>query len=272
MGGLRVALFVEGSMAPPPAHRTPALERIWNEHIADQLAVDRFAPIVPISKKHLVAMDPAAPTMSGSGERLDQLLVRMLRRHPFDVAVVAWDLVPAWNPEGTFCRWQETLDFYRLLAASQVLPRNWTAAAQARYQDLSTRSVNNARPGPPKLSAHAIVAVCMEPMFEGLLVQDEQAVRRALGLEGARAPGGWPGTGWGAPAARQPDSALLVPAIASLRRIRPRNEVAKRIVGDFRTNKDGWGEYILRQLLRDEQARPVVLGHPIYRRLREWLS
>ena len=30
-----------------------------------------------------------------------------------------------------------------------------------------------------------ILPVCMEPMFEGLLVQDEAAVRRALGLKQA---------------------------------------------------------------------------------------
>ena len=112
----------------------------------------------------------------------------------------------------------------------------------------------------------------MEPMFEALLVGDEQAVRRALGIEGAQSPRGWPATGWGVPPVQRPDATLLVPAIASLKRARPKPEVTKRIVGDFRTNKDGWGEYLLRQLLGDDQARPVVLGHPIYRRLDEWLT
>jgi len=117
-----------------------------------------------------------------------------------------------------------------------------------------------------------VVAVCMEPMFEGLLVQDEQAVRRALGLEGERSPRGWPGTGWGNPGERRPDRTLLVPAIASLKRLRPRPDVTRRIPGDFRTNKDGWGEYLVRQLLGDTRARPAVLGHPICQRFGEWLT
>src|SRR4030042_1832235 len=95
---LRIALFVEGSESPPQPGIASGLNRIWNEILASKLDLHPFDPIVPISKKHLVAMDPATPSMSGAGERLDQLMVRMLERNTFDAAVVAWDLAQSWNP------------------------------------------------------------------------------------------------------------------------------------------------------------------------------
>jgi hypothetical protein len=41
------------------------------------------------------------------------------------------------------------------------------------------------------------------------------------------------------------------------------------IGGDLKTRKNEWGEYLLRRLLDDEQARPLILGHPISKRLAE---
>ena len=272
MTSLRVALLVEGSLSPSPPRGARPLERIWNEHIADALGVARFEPIIPISKKHLVAMDTTKPKMSGAAERLDQLIVRVRARQEFDAAVVAWDLVPAWNSEGTYCRWDETVRLYRMLATSTVLPEPWVAEARRRRQELSSRATPGARPGTPQLRRHMILALCMEPMFEGLLVQDQRAVRRILGLMGQTSPRGWPASGWGSPALRHPDSELLVPAIAALKRLRPRVDVTKVVPGDFRTNKDGWGEYFLRHLLDDDGARPQVLDHPICRRLHEWIA
>ncbi len=118
MPDLKVALFVEGSNVPLPRHRQQPLDAIWNGCFGEALDLHRFDPIVPISKTHLVAMDPDNPPMSGAGEALDVLITRMLRLHSFEVAVVAWDLVPAWNPAGEFCRWEETLKLYRYLAQS----------------------------------------------------------------------------------------------------------------------------------------------------------
>jgi hypothetical protein len=109
MRRLRIALFVEGSESPPQPRRDPALKKIWNEVLGATLNLRPFDPIIPISKKHLTAMDPRSPCMSGAGEKLDQLMARMLARNPFDAAVVAWDLVPAWNPKDQYCRWDETL-------------------------------------------------------------------------------------------------------------------------------------------------------------------
>jgi hypothetical protein len=267
MTELRIALFVEGSTAPPPPRgQERPLERIWNGNLRSALDLRPFALIVPISKRHLVAMDPRNPPMSGAGEPLDALMARMLRRAPFDAAVIAWDLVPAWNPEGAFCRWQETLDLYRFLAASTELPDLWRRKAAERYESLSRRPAPSRRAGPPSLEPGMVLPVCMDPMFESLLVQDEAAVKRAVGVRGRIQ--GWPSKGWGT-SLRRPDQDLLAPAIGSLTRMRPRPPVLRTVRGDMRTNKDGWGEYLLRRLLADGEARETLLAHPLCLRLRE---
>jgi hypothetical protein len=227
-------------------------------------------PIVPINKKHLVAMDPRKPRMSGGGEALDQLIMRMMQRTPFDAAVVAWDLVPAWNPEGAFCRWEETLDLYRFLAASKALPQPWKDQAAVRYADLSSRPAPGVRESPPRLEHGMVLPICMEPMFEVLLTQDEAAVRRALGL--TRAPKGWPSRGWADPQMQRPDSGVLGPAIQALFRMRPKPAVLRKIHGDMITHKNEWGELLLRQMLADDRARVTILAHPIALRLRELLG
>jgi hypothetical protein len=266
MAGLRVALFVEGSESPP-LRGVRSLESIWNEHLPGALGLRVFSSVVPISKKHLVAMDPDNPPMSGAGERLDQLMVRMLRRHPFDAAVIAWDLVPAWNPQGTYCRWQETLSLHRHLSESAYLPATWKAQAARRLADLEGRRAPAARKQPPRLTRDVILALCMEPMFEGLLVQDEAAVKRALGLTG-NTPA-WPRQGWGDAHERRPDERLLKPAVLAAQSRKPQPRVIAGVRGSWITNKDGWGEFLLRRLLDDSKARPQVLAHPLCRRLAE---
>lgn len=98
------------------------LDEIWNERLGKALGLPRFDPVVPISKTHLVAMDPRNPPMSGAGERLDQLITRVLARTAFDVAVVAWDLEPAWNPREELCRWIETVLLRELLQDERSRP------------------------------------------------------------------------------------------------------------------------------------------------------
>jgi hypothetical protein len=267
MSDLRIALFVEGSFSPPPPRgQQRPLDRIWNEDLKEALDLRPFALIVPISKRHLVAMDPRNPPMSGAGEPLDALIARMLRRNPFDVAVIAWDLVPAWNPEDAFCRWHETLDLYRFLAASTELPDLWKRKAAERYEALSERQIPSRRAAPPSLESGMVLPVCMDPMFESLLSYDEAAIKRALGISGRIQD--WPSKGWGT-SLRRPDQDLLAPAIGSLTRMRPRPPVLRTLRGDMKTNKDGWGEYLLRRLLADKEARQTLLDQPLCRRLRE---
>jgi hypothetical protein len=268
MPELRVALFVEGSTAPPSPRGRQALERIWNDDLGATLGLRRFEPIVPISKPHLTSMDPRRPPISGAGERLDQLMVRTLRSKPFDVAVVAWDLVPAWNPHGDFCRWTETVDLYRFLAESDTLPDLWKDQARRRHEELSRRSTPSERGTPPRIELGMVLPLCMEPMFEGMLVLSEAALRRALGVQGARIPD-WPKRGWGNPQERHPDDRVLAPAIRALGRMRPRPPVLQIVRGDMTTNKDGWGEFLLRKFLADQDVRSDLLDHPFAKRLAE---
>lgn len=276
MSQLRIALFVEGSSSPPQVRGKPALNRIWNDDLASELNLHPFDSIIPISKKHLVAMDPRSPRMSGSEEPLDYLMARKLEiaarlnQAPFDVAVVAWDLVPAWNPEGEYCRWTETLDMYRFLADSQVLPDVWKNHARRKWQELAARHQPSDRVRLPPLEQGMVLAVCMEPMFESLLVQDEGAVKRALHV--SETPRGWPRQGWGDPCERHPDAKILGPVIAAIKGVQPKLRCVRQIRGDVRTNKDGWGEYILRQLFLDTEARTHILRHPLPVRLVELLS
>jgi hypothetical protein len=107
-------------------------------------------------------------------------------------------------------------------------------------------------------------------MFEALLIQDEGAVRRALGVR--RAPKGWPGRGWADPKERHPDTQVLGPAIRSLFGIRPKPAVLRKIHGDMITHKNEWGELLLREMLADERAQGPILTHPIAVRLKELLS
>lgn len=266
MARVQVALFVEGSEVPAPARRAPPLEVIWQIHLATAADVPRFDHVIPISKKHLVAMDPEQPPMSGCSEPLDALIERQRKLRGFDAAVVAWDLVPAWNPAGDFCRRAEVIAFYRHLAASPHLPSYWCKQAASRVTSVESQT-NARRP----LTAGIVLALCMEPMFEALLCGDESAARRAFDLPSGVIPAGWPRAGWGEVNERHPDENLLNPAVRAVRRHRPRPESAKRVPGDLRTNKDGWGEYLLRGLLADDTDALLVRAHPIVERLRAWL-
>jgi hypothetical protein len=268
MSGLKVALFVEGSTVPLPKHKQQPLHGIWNDCFGRALGLRPFDPIVPISKKHLVAMDPANPKMSGAGEALDVLVARMLKHHAFEVAVVAWDLVPAWNPDDSFCRWEETLKLYRFLAGSNVLPEVWKEQAATRYKELSRRRLPGDRSRPPALRPGMVLPVCMEPMFESVLVQDEAAVRRVLGIQG-RSISDWPSQGWGDLRERRPDENILAPAIRAVSRVRPKLQACRIVGGDLKTKKNEWGEYLFRRMLSDSRVRPGLLDHPISRRLVE---
>ncbi len=263
---LRVALFVEGGENTLPVRSSrSSLEKIWNDALPAALGLREFSVVIPISKKHLVALDPSNPPMSGAGERLDQLMGRILVRTPFDAAVVAWDLVPAWNPEERYCRWEETLNLYRFLSQRDGLSAPWRAQADRRLRDLENRSAPSARGQPPQLNRHSVLGLCMDPMFEGLLVQDEAAAKRALGLKGSIPA--WPSSGWAQPQERRPDTNILAPAVLAAQSVKSKTIVGVR--GSWRTNKDGFGEFLLRQLLADEGARPKLLAHSLCRRLAE---
>lgn len=88
--------------------------------------------------------------------------------------------------------------------------------------------------------------------------------KRALGLKG-KVPR-WP-SGWGDPTELRPDERLLGPAILAAQAAKP--AIISGVRGTMRTNKDGWGEFLLRQLLADTESKANVLSHPIALRLAE---
>lgn len=274
---LRVALFVEGT-DPQQASSQDGVNRllkIWNEHLPTLLGIGGFEHVFGISKLALLAMDPANPPMSGNAEGFDHLLARQLAFHHFEAAVLAWDLHPKWNGMATYCRWDETLNLYRFLSQSTdtKLPVVWKEKAAQRYESLRARSSPSARTRPVRLEEGMVLPVCMEPMFEGLLVQNEAATWRALGNEGKTRPPRWTAIkGWGDPKERQPDSKILAPAISALRAMPDKPDCAKQIRGDFRTRKDEWGEYLLKQLMADARGRELLEAHPVCLRLKELLG
>ena len=262
---LRVALFAESSAYPQPSRGRPdPFRAFWAGLLG---ALGRVEPVrfIPINKKHLVAMSPNRPrTMSGADEGLDKLIARKHREEGFDAAVVLWDLVPFWNELGEFCRWRETLLFYERLGASEVLPEGWAERARQRHQELVARPVPSAAPKARPLQAGDLLAVCIDPMVEGLILQDEGAVRRALGLSAARGAT-WPTQGWGL--SRRPDTELLKPVLQSMAALSPRPEVCKQIQPEYQTRKAEWGEYLLRQQLADSAAKAGIVQHPVSLRL-----
>lgn len=257
---MSVAIFVEG--ANDPARRTglTPLEELWVRTYLPALGVQDDFHVIPISKKTIVALDPNKPKMSGAAEAFDQLFVRIHKRQPFDRALVLWDLLPAWNPTAGTCRRVEMLDFFQYMSMSAVLPDPWKGKCLARFQALNQK----ANAPNQKLGNGDIGIVIMEPMFEDLLVQDEAVLKGALGIRaGDQMPRSWPRVGWGG--AARPDSEVISPAIHSARKMRPNEPIFRAIRGDYRTAKNEWAEYLLRQALA--RSPGLIGGHPISVRL-----
>lgn len=242
---MKRALFVEG-----PAdilHPEHSFVRLWQEGVLTNLGLQKFDYIHPINKKYLISMRLGSPKMSGASLPLDVLIENKRQENGFDCAVVAWDLVPGWaGGTANLCRWEETLEFYRGIARSQALPSGWTAYAAARVQNLSQRPVPSARSALTKLAPGAVLALCMEDMFESLIVCDEPMVKNLLGCRGKRVPG-WPKS-WKRPPPKV-DSELLTPAITAARKLRPKVNEAFVVRGDMITAKHEWGEYFTSRML-----------------------
>jgi len=274
MNGLQIALFVEGTTTSPSSSSRHALEAVWNELLPGFLGTRSFVRIFGISKCVLIAMDPANPPRSGNGEAFDALLARMLKRYPFDAALVAWDLHPKWNGMDRYCRWEETLNLYRFLAQSRDadLPQVWKEKARQRYEELASRAEPDARVRVPHLEKGMVLPLCMYPMFEALITQDESAAKRAFEIAGSDVPRTWPGRGWGDPHERRPDANVLTPAVNAVKGMTNPPACARHIRGDMRTKKDEWGEYLLRQMINDEESHDLIRNHPICQRFLELLN
>ena len=266
MNSLRVALFVEGTdqSSYSTAPEDP-LARLWNERLCSLAGVQRFDHVIGMSKKHLASMDEKNRGLSGVGERFDQLFVRKANSLGFDAAVVAWDLFPRWDQSAPFCRWQETLDLYAGLARSEELGQIWRDCAQGRWLELSQRERPSARLGLTRLQPGMIQALCMDRMFETLLVDaGSSALRRALGIDGRRVQN-WPN--FNTNGLKHDD--LLGMIVEIVRRLRPRPTAAGRVRGGFRDAKHEWASEILSRLAEDADDKEALRSHPIIRRLAE---
>lgn len=264
---MRWALFVEGS--EPSAK--PTLAEVWDD-ICKQLSLQPPCAVFPISKKHLLAMDPINPKMSGAAEGLDALLTRKWQSQSqqgqgvFDAAVILWDLYPAWSKVGTACRWQETLALYQHMQTRKRLPPLFDAWVGSRHQALTTRAVASARIAPVSLAPGAILPLCMVPEFEDWLCQDEASLKVALELTGQRTPRKWPD--FSVTAGLRPKKQLSQ-AIAAVQSVAPLPKVCGRVRGNWHTNQLGWTRYLCKELIRQDANR--WSSHPIPRRLREIL-
>jgi hypothetical protein len=266
---LKIALFVEGSFGIP--HRSLSLPHraLWCETIAPCLGLPAPDDVIPISKSHLArlrANDPTPqtakrPAISGSGEALDQLMRRWMLAHPFDVAIVAWDLIPRLNHLTETCRWEETLELYRLLGLSSALSQPWPERARLRFDELAARARPGARATLPEIEPGTILAVCMEPMFEGLFA-DDKALKNALQMRGVTSRL-WPKQ-WDRD---RPDRDLVGPAIAAAQTAR----VKLPVRGGFQQAKDEWGAFLFRAMIADPEYGPRLREHALVRRLREVL-
>ena len=259
----KIVLFAEGSLGQRTRRGDPFVV-LWRELLVRTLRLLPVTRVVPIDKRALVKLDPEFPARSGASVGLDELILREVERDGIDIAVVAWDLLPPWDPAAETCRWHECVDLYKHLSSSKALPDTWQQNAASRYEELSARPIPATRRQAPRSTRASVLTVCMEPMFEAVLMACEQGVRRALGVEGQRVPG-WPR--WSASGGV--DRGVIQPAVNAARALRPQPSVFQRIRGDFRTAKHEWAEYLLRELLDDDRCRDRVVASPICRRLIE---
>ncbi|MBK7823675.1 hypothetical protein [Nannocystis sp.] len=266
---MKIALFVEGST---PVGSKDQCARLWNT-LLPALGRTSVDVVVPIGKDAITNMLGLPGSTSAPG--LDARICDARRTHKLDPArdalIVAWDLEPPVDKDQRRCAWDEKIGVYQGIASSPLaLLRDtaWAAcAAKAATQLENLRDVPPTGRSQRTVKAGAVLAVCMEPMFEALFTHDGRAVRRALDLKDD--PPGWP-TGWG-PNERDPSRKLMGPAIAAIHRMRPAHPVRKIIRETWRNAKDEWGEYILRKLLADETQRKLILEHAISRRLKNIL-
>lgn len=266
---MRVALFVEGSA---PVGAKDQCARLWNNTLLPALGRTPVDIVIPIGKDAITNMLGLRGSSSAPG--LDARICAARKAHDLDpqrdALIIAWDLEPVDKGQRR-CGWDEKISVYRGIAESP-LPllqgTAWSASAAraaARLADL--KGVLPTATSYRKVTAGSVLGLCMEPMFEALFARDGRAVRRALDLK--QDPPGWP-SGWGSEE-RDPSGKLMGPAIAAIRRMRPRHEV-RRILRDTWDNaKDEWSEYILKKLLADPSQADAILDHAISRRLRHIL-
>lgn len=261
----KVVLFVEGQTASRPRRADP-LNVIWQNHLVSALKLQKIDRVVPINKKNLLLMDPDLPISGVGNIALDKRIAKELEVSPFDVALIAWDLHPAWSKDPDMCLRDEVLRLYRGIASSTALHDSWKRIASIRLEALLNRRVGH-RLRKPVLKNGTVLTLCMEPTFESLLMSSEQVMRDLFEVkDGGRIE--WPT--WSSFAGKPED--LIQRCIKSAARIRPKPTILKIIGGDMITAKNEWGEFLLRTILRDEAASLALKQNSISKQLMRVLS
>lgn len=260
---MRIGLVIEGSHLYHRRTRVDLLEQLWAEEIPRAVGCPRWTKIFGISKGSIAAMrlrQTKLKRTTSIAEPLDQLLERLRQGHRIDCFVVAWDLVPPWDKQAPVCRWEETLGLYEGLSLSNALERPFRDFAAKRFKEMRRREFPGARPSVPQIEAGSVLAVCMEPLFESVFM-DERAMRRSLGIVGKRTRG-WP-TGWDTKNVRASD--VIEAAVDAARGSSPLPQVCRRIRQGYETLKTEWGIHFVKSGAFDG----ALADHPFGKRLAE---
>lgn len=263
---MKVALFVEGSVPHGPKDHCAAL---WNRTLLPALGRAEVDLVVPIGKDAITRLLGlrASTSVAGLDERIAQMVRRALLDPSRDALVIAWDLEPV-DRDQTRCAWREKLGVYRGLERSPLPELAGTAWARCAAEKAAALEL---RRGLPAEGLHhsavrpgAVVGLCMEPMFEGLLTRDGRALRSVMELD--QEPRAWPAAKrWGADE-RDP-SGTLEQAIDAMRELRPRAKIRRILRSIYSEAKDEWCDYLLRGLLADPEQAAAIRAHPIATRL-----
>ncbi|MFN7920323.1 MAG: hypothetical protein U0Q16_09510 [Bryobacteraceae bacterium] len=195
-------------------------------------------------------------------EPLDSVLERHRRSQGLDCFIIVWDLVPPWDPDARPCRWQETLLLFEGLAGSECLERRFRDFAEQRLAELRARPNPGNRRAAPVLTAGAIVAACIEPVFESIFM-NEQAMRKSLNVAGSKVRD-WPSSSlWDPLAPRAADT--VAQAVDAARATKSARKLFKRLRSDYTTGKTTWGIHFLKSGFFDS----FIGKHPFGRRLSE---
>jgi hypothetical protein len=249
----RIALFAEGQAAPDARGLGDEFTSLWTEILA-RAGVRGSLKVHGFHKGHVVSMTPALMRY----EPIDLLIKRVHAKQPFDVLVIAFDREPRHQGLQRSCRHEEVDMLLAGLGGSTNLPAPFRAdAAKLRSHYSANPRRAPRRPGrPPRLS---VDVVCMEPCFEGILLEDQSGLRDALGLKGKKVRE-WPK--WDTRTAR-PDREVIAKAIACAV-----PEVRRMMRKPFLEDKHGWARFLFGKL-PDESP---VWSHAVIDRLRTVLA
>lgn len=242
-------LFVEGT-TPTDQEGTYFLTKLWQE-LAAQCGYSQKVEVYGFSKSQIELLHVDADPKGIASLPLDLLISARQRQDAFEHVIIAFDRTPK-NSKIPYSSVRTEIDWIldrfiargrlptSLLADSLWLRRHY--AKQACPPRVAGR--------PPRTSLELL---CMDPMFESMLVSDAKTVRVALGI--VRTPKDWPDFDT---FAAKPDQTILPQAISFAS-----DDVRRKVRGTFKNNKHGWALEIVRHA-----RNQVMLKHAIPDRLR----